>query len=110
MEGDHGAEAVKNRYPNGVPAAFLQSAFPEVYLDCAPAQRLLFRASVATSAPHSPTKRVLAPKRALADSGREIFERSMNGRQFIYHMQGLTKTYPPAKKVLDDIHLSFYPD
>ena len=34
----------------------------------------------------------------------------MNGRQFIYHMQGLTKTYPPSKKVLDDIHLSFYPD
>src|SRR6187431_469082 len=33
----------------------------------------------------------------------------MNGRQFIYHMQGLTKTYPPAKKVLDNIHLSFYP-
>src|SRR5262245_36893965 len=33
----------------------------------------------------------------------------MNGRQFIYHMQGLTKTYPPSKKVLDDIHLSFYP-
>src|SRR5512146_2037739 len=34
----------------------------------------------------------------------------MNGRQFIYHMQGLTKTYPPAKKVLDNIHLYFYPD
>jgi len=34
----------------------------------------------------------------------------MNGRQFIYHMQGLTKSYPPAKKVLDNIHLSFYPD
>src|SRR5690349_19146188 len=34
----------------------------------------------------------------------------MNGRQFIYHMQGLTKTYPQAKKVLDNIHLSFYPD
>ena len=34
----------------------------------------------------------------------------MNGRQFIYHMQGLTKTYPPAKKVLDNINLSFYPD
>jgi ATP-binding cassette ChvD family protein len=34
----------------------------------------------------------------------------MNGRQFIYHMQGLTKTYPPSKKVLDNIHLSFYPD
>src|SRR6476620_7756562 len=34
----------------------------------------------------------------------------MNGRQFIYHMQGLTKTYPSANKVLDNIHLSFYPD
>src|SRR6201985_611271 len=34
----------------------------------------------------------------------------MNGRQFIYHMQGLTKTYPGGKKVLDNIHLSFYPD
>ncbi len=34
----------------------------------------------------------------------------MNGRQFIYHMQGLTKTYPAGKKVLDNIHLSFYPD
>jgi energy-dependent translational throttle protein EttA len=33
----------------------------------------------------------------------------MNGRQFIYHMQGLSKTYP-SKKVLDNIHLSFYPD
>jgi len=34
----------------------------------------------------------------------------MNGRQFIYHMEGLTKTYPPAKKILENIHLSFYPD
>src|SRR3954467_4429629 len=31
-------------------------------------------------------------------------------RQFVYHMQGLTKTYPGGKKVLDNIHLSFYPD
>ena len=31
-------------------------------------------------------------------------------RQFIYHMQGLTKTYPTGKKVLDNVHLSFYPD
>jgi hypothetical protein len=71
MEDDHGAEAVKNRYPHGIPAAFLQSAFPEVYLDCAPAQRLLFRVSAVTSAPHFPTKRVMAHKRALADSGRD---------------------------------------
>ncbi|MGE0846487.1 MAG: energy-dependent translational throttle protein EttA [Flavobacteriaceae bacterium] len=31
-------------------------------------------------------------------------------RQFIYHMQGLTKAYAGGKKVLDGIHLSFYPD
>jgi ATP-binding cassette ChvD family protein len=31
-------------------------------------------------------------------------------RQFIYFMQGLSKTYPPNRKVLDNIHLSFYPD
>ncbi|HZD91903.1 MAG TPA: energy-dependent translational throttle protein EttA [Pseudolabrys sp.] len=34
----------------------------------------------------------------------------MNGRQFIYHMQGLTKAYPAGKKVLDNVNLSFYPD
>jgi ATP-binding cassette ChvD family protein len=31
-------------------------------------------------------------------------------RQFVYHMQGLTKVYPGNRKVLDNIHLSFYPD
>jgi ATP-binding cassette ChvD family protein len=31
-------------------------------------------------------------------------------RQFVYHMEGLSKTYPPSRKVLEDIHLSFYPD
>jgi ATP-binding cassette ChvD family protein len=31
-------------------------------------------------------------------------------RQFIYHMQGLSKTYPGNRKVLEDINLSFYPD
>lgn len=30
-------------------------------------------------------------------------------RQFIYHMAGLSKTYG-TKKVLEDVHLSFYPD
>jgi len=34
----------------------------------------------------------------------------MNGRQFIYHMRGMSKTYPGGRKVLEDIHLSFYPD
>jgi ATP-binding cassette ChvD family protein len=31
-------------------------------------------------------------------------------RQFIYHMPGLTKTYPGGKKVLENVNLSFYPD
>ena len=31
-------------------------------------------------------------------------------RQFIYHMQGLTKMYTGGKKVLNNMHLSFYPD
>ena len=31
-------------------------------------------------------------------------------RQFIYHMQDLSKTYPPNRKVLDNINLQFYPD
>ena len=31
-------------------------------------------------------------------------------RQFIYHMQGLSKSYAGGKKVLDNIHLQFYPD
>jgi ATP-binding cassette ChvD family protein len=31
-------------------------------------------------------------------------------RQFVYHMQGLTKIYPGNRKVLEDVNLSFYPD
>ena len=31
-------------------------------------------------------------------------------REFIYHMRGLSKTYPGNRKVLDNVHLSFYPD
>ena len=31
-------------------------------------------------------------------------------RQIIYFMQGLTKSYQGGKKVLENIHLSFYPD
>ena len=31
-------------------------------------------------------------------------------RQFIYHMHGLSKAYAGGKKVLDNVHLSFYPD
>jgi ATP-binding cassette ChvD family protein len=31
-------------------------------------------------------------------------------RQFVYFMKGLSKTYPGNRKVLDNIHLSFYPE
>jgi ATP-binding cassette ChvD family protein len=34
----------------------------------------------------------------------------MNGRQFVYHMHGLTKIYPGNRKVLENVNLSFYPD
>src|SRR6478609_118902 len=50
---------------------------------------------MATSAPNFPTFR--------QGQGRMA-------RQFIYHMQGLSKTYPGNRKVLENIHLSFYPD
>ncbi len=33
----------------------------------------------------------------------------MAALQFVYHMRGLTKVYPGGKKVLDNVHLSFYP-
>jgi ATP-binding cassette ChvD family protein len=36
--------------------------------------------------------------------------RAPMARQFIYHMEGLSKTYPGNRKVLENIHLSFYPD
>ena len=99
MAFDDGCEAVKNRYPKGLPKAFSQSGFPEIYRY------------------HS--SRRVPPALALSEFRRYIshtfpgkngVKNPMNGRQFIYHMQGLTKTYPPSKKVLDNIHLSFYPD
>jgi hypothetical protein len=75
---------------------------------------LLFGVPAVTSASNFPTKRPTAWV-ARADFGRisqalqksKGFCRSMNGRQFIYHMQGLTKTYPAGKKVLDNVNLSF---
>jgi ATP-binding cassette ChvD family protein len=31
-------------------------------------------------------------------------------RQFVYFMKGLSKTYPPNRKVLDNVYLQFYPE
>jgi ATP-binding cassette ChvD family protein len=73
--------------------------------------RLPFAAALATSSAHFPNT---ADETLIARGARAPVRRTqvddMNGRQFIYHMQGLSKTYPAGKKVLDNIHLSFYPD
>jgi ATP-binding cassette ChvD family protein len=34
----------------------------------------------------------------------------MASYQYVYHMQGLSKTYPGNRKVLENVNLSFYPD
>src|SRR5881296_3172571 len=41
---------------------------------------------------------------------RKVTEAAPMARQFVYHMQGLSKTYPGNRKILEDINLSFYPD
>jgi ATP-binding cassette ChvD family protein len=43
-------------------------------------------------------------------TGAEQEGRALMARQFIYHMQGLSKIYPGNRKVLENINLSFYPD
>jgi ATP-binding cassette ChvD family protein len=58
--------------------------------------RLRFRGSAATSA----SAKLLKSNGLSGDS---------MARQFVYFMQGLTKSYP-TRKVLDNVHLSFYPD
>ena len=58
--------------------------------------RLPFRGRAATSAAANFRKFQQFPGTAMA-------------RQFVYFMQGLTKSYP-TRKVLDNVHLSFYPD
>src|SRR5262249_57705370 len=47
--------------------------------------------------------------RSKISSNPPVFRRIAMARQFVYFMQGLTKSYP-TRKVLDNIHLSFYPD
>ena len=98
MEWDDGPEAVKNRYPAGVTRgifAISVSGYLLIPVTGPAAGACSFR---------------VPPLHQPGISRQNGFKITMNGRQFIYHMQGLTKTYPPAKKVLDNIHLSFYPD
>src|ERR1700734_2244324 len=50
------------------------------------------------------------PRNERLCGGAEQEGRGAMARQFIYHMQGLSKTYPGNRKVLENVHLSFYPD
>jgi ATP-binding cassette ChvD family protein len=53
------------------------------------------------------------PNIALSLGHRPAFARETRtpmARQFIYHMRGLSKAYANGKQVLNNIHLSFYPD
>src|SRR6476660_4743953 len=59
--------------------------------------RLPFRARAATSAAANFQK----------SNG---FQGIAMARQFVYFMQGLSKTYPGNRKILENVHLSFYPD
>jgi ATP-binding cassette ChvD family protein len=73
---------------------------------------------MASGGPTGSALEVLATKLALCGRHRyinrdpEIRKRGapQMARQFIYHMQGLSKTYPGNRKVLENINLSFYPD
>src|ERR1700686_4610617 len=50
------------------------------------------------------------PRNERLCGGAEQEGRALMARQFVYHMQGLSKVYPGHRKVLENIHLSFYPD
>src|ERR1700729_2341440 len=50
------------------------------------------------------------PRNERLYGGAEQEGRVLMARQFVYHMQGLSKTYPGHRKVLENVNLSFYPD
>src|ERR1700684_1780069 len=45
-----------------------------------------------------------------SNTGQRPLELDQMPRQFIYHMQGLSKTYPGNRKILENVNLSFDPD
>src|SRR3569623_299596 len=54
----------------------------------------------------------VAPSRGMPYIRRSFLAQieTVMARQFIYHMHGMSKAYAGGKKVLDNIHLQFYPD
>src|SRR6202140_1284480 len=50
------------------------------------------------------------PRNERLCGGAEQEGRAFMARQFVYHMEGLSKIYPGNRKILENINLSFYPD
>jgi hypothetical protein len=81
---DDGCEAVKNPYPKGAAKGIFtirlsrNLLIPLKQAGTAALALLRFRRYISPTFP-----------------GKNGFKNTMNGRQFIYHMQGLTKTFPP---------------
>src|ERR1700731_568653 len=50
------------------------------------------------------------PRNERLCGGAEQEGRALMARQFVYHMEGLSKIYPGNRKILENINLSFYPD
>src|ERR1700722_19721392 len=50
------------------------------------------------------------PRNERLCGGAEQEGRALMARQFVYPMQGLSKTYPGHRKGLENVNLSFYPD
>src|SRR5580700_10132324 len=50
------------------------------------------------------------PRNERLCGGAEQEGRAFMARQFVYHMQGLSKVYPGNRKILENVNLSFYPD
>src|ERR1700734_1842989 len=50
------------------------------------------------------------PRNERLCGGAEQEGRALMARQFVYHMQGLSNTYPGHRKVLENVNLQFYPD
>src|SRR5256885_2022808 len=96
----------------GPPACFLSPRYC-IRLCCPPAAllRMVFSEN---RCPLFGTMRRLPSRRSIVTSAPKSrhFRKGQGrmARQFIYHMQRLTKTYPPNRKVLENINLSFYPD
>ena len=106
MAGDHGALAVKAGLAGGLVAAEFAISLSK---NLPPARPWLPACSLGSRSLHQPRisrhrvrQRFSAPERIRAGVNRGL-DSSMNGRQFIYHMEGLTKTYPGGKKVLENI-------